>query len=404
MIAIINVLFSFTFCWIRRRFGWILRRHLCAVVQTDTCGISCGKKSYQKTQDMWGLILQLNLLKMNARMSTLWISTCQISINTYSYDGTNQTDIAYHRYPSLNSVNLCRTINVAKASATCIKRWQQTDQYKNLASGPTWQVEAAFLFFCAYWCNITLVPCLARLRERRDRTEEGPASETSLWIKSLITHISTNYFMHWHPSVELQAVPLTLHLSNREVFVEPVHSCKTHQAGSGVKLCSQMQIALNFNSEPLVFIPAGVMPPKKTAVLGLSIFPVTIDSPASRSSLGAGQERNRDERPLNQPSQYFSVFDSSTRQVKKLSFCNYREEIKMIRLFFFFLKPWKMENGGKKRNLLVILFHPFLIWLLCCFFIFFFFYDPLTNAVGNYWTAGRFLTSENVRGENYYTF
>lgn len=29
---------------------------------------------------------------------------------------------AHHRYPSLNSVNLCRTINVAKASAT----WQQT--------------------------------------------------------------------------------------------------------------------------------------------------------------------------------------------------------------------------------------------------------------------------------------
>lgn len=45
-----------------------------------------------------------------------------------------------------------------------------------------------------------------------------------------------------------------------------------------------------------------------------------VREPASRSSFGTGQVRKSEERPLNQPSQYFSVLDSSTRQVNTLSF------------------------------------------------------------------------------------
>lgn len=135
-------------------------------------------------------------------------------------------------------------------------------------------------------------------------------------------------------------------------------------------------------------------------VLVLLLFSLPNYSPASRSSFGAGQVRKSEERPLNQPSQYFSVLDSSTRQVKKLSFFNCRREINTLSFFVQLSKPKMLKQQWDKRNLLVIFLHPFLIRLFFCFFfIFFFFYDAFTNAVGHPWTAGRFLTSVNVRTE-----
>lgn len=84
-------------------------------------------------------------------------------------------------------------------------------------------------------------------------------------------------------------------------------------------------------------------------VLVLLLFSLQNYSPASRSSFGAGQVRKRAESPLNQPSQYFSVFDSSTRQVKKLSFFNCKREIN-TQLFCPALKTKDVETTVRQRT------------------------------------------------------
>lgn len=86
--------------------------------------------------------------------------------------------------------------------------------------------------------------------------------------------------------------------------------------------------------------------------------------PASRSSFGAGQVRKRAERPLNQPSQYFSVFDSSTRQVKKLSFFIWMGENNLFSYFSSSAKQKHVATRIEETEPLGHLPSSFSYWIL----------------------------------------
>lgn len=114
-----------------------------------------------------------------------------------------ENKFTHHRYPSLNSVNLCRTMNEARASAT----WQKLLNSNIIVDQTGSTAQTLFIHSMKVFTGEAYLLFQVHPHEQHVHTERGPASETSLqtnnatvfrpvWSKRNVWNINTSIVIY----------------------------------------------------------------------------------------------------------------------------------------------------------------------------------------------------------------